>query len=228
MKLFPKSKTFLKAACFFFLLFSHQTTSNACKCINASNFDTFLHHRAASLLISLDLSTLEISIKYQMCTPKYAFAQKMQDLKNSSILWICCAFHRVFPCQKSKSTLYQLVMGQTPIYLTSNKLECVNLLVIEIQHPIFGFEQSNTGSASFLSIAIYSWPSSMFFLVLVVLTLEVSQIPCKNASWVNVWGKMSTLVTVFFIILWMSRWKHLNFSQFEASLASKTLQSDIL
>ena len=98
---FQKSKTFLKAACFFFLLFSHQTTSNACKCINASNFDTFLHHRAASLLISLDLSTLEISIKYQMCTPKYAFAQKMQDLKNSSILWICCAFHRVFPYQKS-------------------------------------------------------------------------------------------------------------------------------
>ena len=124
MKHFPKSKTFLKAACFFFLLFSHQTTSNACKCINASNFDTFLHHRAASLLISLDLSTLEISIKYQMCTPKYAFAQKMQDLKNSSILWICCAFHRVFPCQKSKSTLYQLVMGQTPIYRTSNKLNC--------------------------------------------------------------------------------------------------------
>ena len=104
VELFPKSKTFLKAACFFFLLFSHQTTSNACKCINASNFDTFLHHRAASLLISLDLSTLEISIKYQMCTPKYAFAQKMQDLKNSSILWICCAFHRVFPCKKSKST----------------------------------------------------------------------------------------------------------------------------
>jgi len=41
------------------------------------------------------------------------------------------------------SNLKIVVMCQTPIYLTSNKLERVNLLVIEIQLPIFGFERSN-------------------------------------------------------------------------------------
>ena len=34
-------------------------------------------------------------------------------------------------------------MGQTPFYRTSNKLERVQLLTIELEHPIFGFERTN-------------------------------------------------------------------------------------
>ena len=46
-----------------------------------------------------------------------------------------------------------VVMGRTPFYRTSNKLEhhfqtlnklkCVHLLGIELKHPIFGFERTN-------------------------------------------------------------------------------------
>ena len=46
--------------------------------------------------------------------------------------------------------LANLVMGQTPFYQTLIKLkhhfsniECVHLLVIKLEHPIFGFEQTN-------------------------------------------------------------------------------------
>ena len=46
--------------------------------------------------------------------------------------------------------LYVLVMGRTPFYRTMNELEHhfsnierVHLLVIELEHPIFGFERSN-------------------------------------------------------------------------------------
>ena len=35
------------------------------------------------------------------------------------------------------------VMGRTPFYRTSNKLERVHLLVIELEHLIFGFERTN-------------------------------------------------------------------------------------
>ena len=34
-------------------------------------------------------------------------------------------------------------MGRTPFCRTSNELELVHLLEIEIEHPIFGFERSN-------------------------------------------------------------------------------------
>ena len=34
-------------------------------------------------------------------------------------------------------------MGQTPFYRTSNELEHVHLLMIELEHPIFSFERSN-------------------------------------------------------------------------------------
>ena len=34
-------------------------------------------------------------------------------------------------------------MCWTPFYWTSNKLERGHLLVIELEHPIFGFEQKN-------------------------------------------------------------------------------------
>ena len=80
----------------------------------------------------------------------------------------------------------------------------------------------------FKSTAQNSWPSSMLFWLSVALTFDVSQILCKNASWVNVWEKMSILETVFFIILWKPRWKHLFFSHFEASLATETLQNDFI
>ena len=36
-----------------------------------------------------------------------------------------------------------LVMSRTPFYRTSNELERVRLLVIELEHLIFGFERTN-------------------------------------------------------------------------------------
>ena len=34
-------------------------------------------------------------------------------------------------------------MGGTPFYRTLNELERVHLLLIELEHPIFGFERLN-------------------------------------------------------------------------------------
>ena len=74
-----------------------------------------------------------------------------------SLIVICKRFHflveiliqtcNMIPCQCCQL----LLMGGTPFYRmnsniifrTSNQLKHVHLLVIELEHPIFGFEQTN-------------------------------------------------------------------------------------
>ena len=55
----------------------------------------------------------------------------------------CKELHHYMERKLQKLLPKILVMGQTPFYRTSNELECVHLLVIEHEHPIFGFERMN-------------------------------------------------------------------------------------
>ena len=47
--------------------------------------------------------------------------------------------NRAFP--RFAKLLFELT--RTSLFQTSNKLECVHQLVIELEYPIFGFERSN-------------------------------------------------------------------------------------
>ena len=78
-------------------------------------------------------------------------ADSMKTMLNDKILYFLSNFSvtilsikKYGPQFKCDSlTVLQLVMGRTPFHGTSNKLERLFLFVIELEHPIFGFERSN-------------------------------------------------------------------------------------
>ena len=56
----------------------------------------------------------------------------------------------------TRFTTLLIKQAQTLFFLTSNELKHVHLLVIKLDHPIFGFELSNIELRILLSPSLYS------------------------------------------------------------------------
>ena len=57
--------------------------------------------------------------------------------------WISLGIFSQNDTDGSKTILLNIERTRTSIFLTCNEIEHVHLLVIELEHPIFGFEWSN-------------------------------------------------------------------------------------